>query len=493
MLFRSRTDPDGLSETYEYDLTGKAWIKKTDRAGRVTSNSMNVFEKPILTVHPDGTTERFEYSAKGELIASVDQAGNPTYYRYDAAGNMTAKWELIRKAGAGSEYRLKTMTYDEANRPIASETFLATAAGRPTIASQDAVSAKDRVVYRYDKAGRTVAIYGPGERETLHAYDQAGNLIKTHRKAGEGLDEIIRYTYDSRSRKISEILLVHTSDVANSQLAGAVFDKEYADRIHAATVYGYDANGNVTSVKDPNGRTTRYEYDYDNRVTRKTDPADGETRYRYDAFGNLTQETNANGIATRYEYDELNRVIRKIEPSAGSASATTRYVYDAAGNLIKQIEPNEYEPASDTPSGLSEMAGLVYTYDAMNRRTSTISPDGELIEAIAYDAKGRVRKVADGLRYNGNIDASSGTIYAYDGLGRVVKETDALGHSVAYEYDALDHVTRQTDRRGYVTEYAYNPDGTLARVAYPDGTSIRYTYDRLGRMQIGRASCRERV
>ena len=159
----------------------------------------------------------------------------------------------------------------------------------------------------------------------------------------------------------------------------------------------------------------------------------------------------------------------------------TRYIYDAVGNVTKQVLPNDYDAAKDTASSVDTMVGVSYTYDAMNRRTSTISPDGQGIEYIQYDNRGQVQKIVDGLRFDGDMMSSDGTVMAYDGLGRAVRKTDALNNSTVFEYDVLGNVTKTTDARNHATSYVYNADKTLRKVTFADGGIVNYAYDKLGR------------
>jgi RHS repeat-associated protein len=475
-LLKEKLYPDGLKESYDYDLTGKAYASMTDRMGRTTTTYGTVFDKPYRIEYPDGGVETFDYSAKGEVTRHTDQDGNQTYFAYTPAGNLSEKKEWVGTDGGLTTFKVTKTDYDEANHKTGTETLLLTQGG----AADELVSAGDKTTYTYDKAGRLILTSGPLGRETQLDYDRAGNAVTKKRKVGDGDYEVTRYTYDVLGRKTSEALLVRTSELSLEQLANAVYDNEYYDRILSQTSYSYTWNGQVKSKTDPNGGVSSYTYDLDRRLTKKTDPMTASVSYKYDSAGNLTEQTNENGAVTSYEYNELNRLIRKKEPSADGGTAVTRYVLDAAGNVVKQIAPNQYDAALDSLEQVNGMKGLTYTYDAMNRHTSTVSPEGEGIEYIQYSPKGLTVKVVDGLRYTGDMATSDGTVYTYDGLGQAIRKTDALGHHADIEYDVLGHIVKKTDERGYATVYTYNADGTLGEVAYPDQGTIRYTYDGLG-------------
>lgn len=480
-LLKSRTDPDGLTDSFDYDLSGKAYTIATNRAGHATVSYMNIFDKPYRVEYPDGTVQTFEYSPKGELLQGTDQTGGITYFEYDASGNSREKREWIRSDGDFRYFKVTRSEYDEANRLTAAETFLQKEPLHAGL-TETLESAGDRVENAYDKAGRLIRISGPNSRETLMDYDRAGQLIARKSEVAEGVYEVKRYEYDLLAHLVKEILLVPTSDLSMNDVANAKYDEEYYDRLQSIATYKYDKSGHMISATDPNGNTTMLVYDLDGRLLSKTDPVKSVISYKYDNNGNMTEEKNANGVSTYYEYDALNRLIRRKDPAAGEGMAVTRYVLDAMGNVVKTILPNQYQASLDKPDTVTSLAGISYTYDVMNRRISTVSPDGKGMEYIRYNGKGLLVKRVDGLRWNGSMDTSEGTEYVYNELGWPTSKTDAAGNTSSIEYDVLGHMVRLTNERGNATLYAYNPDGTLQQVQYPDGGITTYSYDRLGRL-----------
>ncbi|CAG7658638.1 RHS repeat-associated core domain-containing protein [Paenibacillus allorhizosphaerae] len=472
-LLKDKTYPDGSKESTDYDLSGKAKIAKTDPLGHVIVTYLTIFNKPYLIEYPDGTSQSSRYSPKGELIESKDQEGNVKTFAYDPSGNLIRKKEFIRTEGGDKYSKLTKLHYDESNRSLSSETF--------ATQNDSETSMGDRIENTYDKAGRLTKVSGSNGREAVQEYDRAGNVIAKLQKTADDEYEVRRYVYDVQSRLVQESLLVKTSDLSAEQLLKATFDNVYFDRVKSTTVYSYYKNGKQKSQTDTLGQTTQFEYDYDLRPTKKVDPLKAATVYRYDLKGNLTEQIDAKNVSTRFEYDELDRAIRKKSPAASGGVAVTRYQYDAAGNLIKQIAPKDYDPAKDAPQQLNAMPGMTYAYDALNRRISTTDPDGTGIEYIAYTPRGQVKKQVNGVQYTGDVNTSKGTEYDYDGLGQVIRTTNALGYVTLVEYDALGHVTKLTDARGNATLYSYHSEGTLEQVTFADGGTISYAYDKLGR------------
>ncbi|WP_233182425.1 RHS repeat-associated core domain-containing protein [Paenibacillus sonchi] len=476
---KQTTYADGTHTTADYDLTGKWTTVSKDQAGRQTKTYNNVFGTPYVVEYPDGTSESFLYSAKGELLESIDQNGKSIYYGYDPAGNQISKKEYIRADETTAYYRLTVMKYDEADKLISKETFQYNVAKSGGSVTQS--SAGDLTKQVYDKSGRLIQVIGPFGRESKQDYDRAGNIVASYQKISDGNYDITRNSYDSRSRLTRTALLVKTSDISSNYLPGVIFDDEFVDRLQAATTYSYFKNDLVKAQSDAKGNATSFEFDYDKQLIKKTNALQGATLYQYDDAGNLLTETNPKGMITRYSYDSINRVLRKSLPAADGEQAVNRYVYDLTGNLVKEISPNQYNKDLDNPDQVLGMKGTSYIYDTMNRRVSTVSPEGAGLEYIQYDAKGRVSKKVDGLRYTGNIGSSKGTTYMYDGLDRLIKETNILGGSKLYEYNVLDHLLKQTDELGNAISYEVNPDGTPGKIIYADGGVFEYTYDKLGR------------
>ncbi|WP_239329265.1 RHS repeat-associated core domain-containing protein [Paenibacillus sp. ACRRX] len=478
-MLKEKTYADKSRETFDYDLSGKAMMAVTDREGRVTRTFSNLYDKPYRIEYPDGSTEKYVYSLKGELLQRQDRAGNTHFFEYDAASNMVRKLEFIQTDGPLQEYRLTEFDYDEANRVLSSETFLyQTTAG--TSSGGKKIASGDKVEHIYNLSGLLIQTKGPFGKDTRYEYDPAGNRVTKLQKVDNGYDDVTRFVFDVRSHVVKESRLVKPTDLSSNVLDNINYDDEYYDRMMLTTHFSYDKSGQIVSKTSPQGHMSLIQYDYDGRPVKQVDPLKAATIYRYDSKGNLSEEVNPNGFVTAYEYDPLDRVIRKHIPVSGGAHATWRYVYDKVGNLIKEIAPNQYDHLLDNGQSVLGMAGTRYTYDVMNRRTRTESPYG-VLECIAYDKQGLVQKIVDGLSYTGDLSSSKGTLYAYDGLGRVKKKTDVSGHSTLYAYDIWDHAVKVTDARGYSTHYTYNADGTLNTVAYPDGGSIKYEYDKLGR------------
>ncbi len=221
----------------------------------------------------------------------------------------------------------------------------------------------------------------------------------------------------------------------------------------------YDASGNVTSitVTGDGTLTTTMTYDGMNNLTSVTDPKNNTTTYSYNAKGNLVGVSAPEDVTTSITVDEDKGLPKEVKNPMG---VITKYTYNKYGNV---------ETVSLPALGLSSSA----VYDAASRLTST------------KDALGRMHS----FEYNNNDFLRS--------------ETDAMNHTTSYAYDANDNLTAITNAKDGVTtmsydnatdwltsvefagakkQYEYNKDGTLSIFTKPDGTSLSYSYDELGRV-----------
>ena len=189
--------------------------------------------------------------------------------------------------------------------------------------------------------------------------------------------------------------------------------------------------GNLTSVTDANGNTTRYTYDDFGRVIKTTNALGNTSEVTYDESGNVLTSTDFGGNLTTYTYDNLDRVSSKTTPDG-----TVSYTYTADGKL----------------STVTDSTGTTtFTYNNMDGLTRVDYPDGNYVS------------------------------YKYDKSNRLTKVSTAFGDT-AYQYDALDRITRVVDRNGYATVYEYDANGNRTAVKYANGLTVSYEYDKLNRL-----------
>jgi YD repeat-containing protein len=233
---------------------------------------------------------------------------------------------------------------------------------------------------------------------------------------------------------------------------------------------GPDAQGNITSYgfitadcvcspghdlfsfRDASGRTLAHNYDFDGRMTQRTDSA-GVIGFAYTARGDLVQRTDANGNTIQFEYDAAGRLIHKIFPDGTEA----RFTYDANGNLTGAFNAN---------------TSIALTYDDLNRVTSTV--DSRFEQRIQYEYN------RNGLRTRLTDSDGGVTAYTYDGNSRLTSVTTPSG-AARFSYDAPNRRVGMTYSNSSSATYQYDAASRLTKLAY-SGTlpQLTYTYDKNG-------------
>ena len=121
----------------------------------------------------------------------------------------------------------------------------------------------------------------------------------------------------------------------------------------------------------------------------------------------------------------------------------------------------------------------LFAYDGLGRtvrETDVFGPKNETRGAsYVYDKAGRL---AEKREWAHDPDLTHRvTKYAYDQLGRLVRETDNLGQATNYGYDAWDNLLALTDAKGQVTRFTHDDAGRTVSETRPLGGTTRYTYN----------------
>jgi RHS repeat-associated protein len=300
----------------------------------------------------------------------------------------------------------------------------------------------------YDNVLNVTKTVFPDGRTLNYTYDFAQYL----RSVVDNLGNNIGYTYDRKGNLIAQLTRDPTGALARS------IQTSYDIRNHVSSIYRdgsvtklvHDAIGNLVSRTDPNQSasltplSTTYQYDALNQLFATQDPPGGIMQYTYDVNGNLRLVQAPNSATTGYTVDDLGNVLSETSPDRGVVNNT----YDAAGNMLTATDAR----------GIT----VSYTYDALNRLLKMDYPGTE--EDVTY-----------------THDLGTGCT---DGLGRLCQVTEGQG-STAYGYDAFGNIVTQTRTEGtttYTTSYAYDLGNRIVSTTYPDGRSVSYTRDAIGRI-----------
>ncbi|MFC9287177.1 putative T7SS-secreted protein [Streptomyces sp. NPDC057052] len=425
-----RVAPDGTTESWTYDGEGNR-LTHTDPIGGVSHFEYTHFDLVAARTQPNGTRYEFGYDAALRLIQVTNPHGARWTYEYDAAGRMVSETDFD---GRNLSYRLDaagqlTSRTDSLGQVISFERNQLGQVIRKDAAGQV-------TTYGYDLAGRLLQASGP-DSELLYAYDRLGR-VKTELVDGHAMS----YAYNavgSRTRRVTPAGHVTTyaydasgrPERLDSGGSPVVFTHDVAGR-ETARVFGDSADAlTVTSAWDEAGRLSAshlaigdrtlnsrtYSYRPDGYLSSVSDLLSGTRTFDLDAVGQVTA-VHARGWSERYAYDASGNLTEASWPAshpgneatgprayAGTAitsAGAVRFEHDALGRItLRQKTRLSRKP--DT---------WRYAWDAENRLTSVITPDGTRWR-YRYDPLGR--RIAK-QRLADDESVVEETRFAWDGM-----------------------------------------------------------------------------
>ncbi|MEU9994168.1 LamG-like jellyroll fold domain-containing protein [Streptomyces sp. NPDC050848] len=405
----SEYDNDG-NVTASVSATGARRTYTYDALGRMTKQV-----EPVTAT--DSITTTFGYDAAGNRTRLTDGRGKATYYTFNTWGLQESTIEPSTTQHSALSNRTWTNVYDAAGQLVTellpgnvkrNKTY--DNLGRLTgeTGSGTAVATRPRSL-TYDLVGRLTAVAGDGVLAgNTYAYNDRGQLLNSDGPSGASA-----YTYDADGQMTSR------TDAAG------------------ATAFTYDPAGRLDTTTDPlTGTQVRSDFDAAGRPTvdEYARPAAGgaytiaaKRSYTYDALGRATKDavvrtaggTEVQSIA--YEYDLDDRLTKKTTTGTAGAGIQS-YAYDLAGRTTSTTAGSTTTPYEWDKSGnLTKKGNTTGTYDSRNR----VQTWGT--QTFDYSARGTIKAVNDGATSRViNSDAFERTVnngtstFTYDSLDRVL-------------------------------------------------------------------------
>ena len=413
-----------------------------------------------------------------------------TTYTYDDKGNTLS---TTKNSGTGLALTTTT-TYNERGNVL---TTVATGEGVQPITEH----------YEYDPTGHYVVKSYTTPQTSIYTfdYDDWGNLLTQSDVTNPAEPLVTKHIYDDWGREI-ETVAVDGTRTKYERGWCSDFSQEHYERVSTdgsptVTTWYDNAGREVQSeTVGPKGTTILKETTYDNRgqvteVENTTGKLFSKQELDYDGRGRLVKEVLSSGKTTKYTYG--NRTVTSTIAETGQSVTKT---FDAWGNVVKVEDPSgivtyKYASVGKPASVTAHGSTVCMTYDAAGNQTSLTDPDAGT-STYAYAANGTLLTQRDGKGIN--------TIYEFDDLGRIVTirqgrhATDYLygsyvngkpcvdmlcmdGNCTEYKYDRLGHVISEKrhvkDKTVLTFEYTYNDRNQLAKMRYPSGLEVTYSYD----------------
>jgi RHS repeat-associated protein len=435
------------------DLNGRTLLnlRRDSRAVIVTDENSNdmradldVQGRVTGVTYPDGSRVPIDFARGLNVPASVtDGNGVVTRFEHDAQGNVV---RIIEAAGRPEE-RITLRRFDAYGQLIESRQVVdGGSADRVTTLTRDnygniaTVTDPEGNAYamEYDAIGNLSKVTDPRNKVWQFVYDAAGNVLE----AKDPLNGTVQYQYDRVGN------LVRLTDQANA-VTQYVYNRQNnvvrtIDALQSEWTYEYSEAGLLKRSLDPDGHAREYAYDRDGRLTSYKDGTGNTTTLAY--FAGHTQNNPSNGPLVRITYPTFVR----------------ERLFDTRNRMVAETDIETSGRRRTTR----------WTYDAGGRVTSVTTPDLRTKE-YAYDPLGRLVRQTQTDHQN--------VVVAWDSWGQTREVTDPRQLTTILRYDKLDRLVSEQQPNGALTRYAYDPASNLLSVVDPRNQEVRFEYDDLGR------------
>ncbi|MEG5025164.1 MULTISPECIES: FG-GAP-like repeat-containing protein, partial [unclassified Microcoleus] len=240
------------------------------------------------------------------------------------------------------------------------------------------------------------------------------------------------------------------------KLADGTFTRTLTDK----TVYSFNTDKRLVSVKEANGDETKYTYNSSGELSQIIDVAGLITKLTY-ANGKVSQIEDPAGRLTKLEYDAAGNLLHIVDPDTKART----FSYDSERHITKEVDKR----------GFSEQT----LYDFAGRATGGIRKDGSQLQVAPVQVQGLYRKEDTTNPLNAPVaqplstvieasyaDGSGGVVtQILDQTGQVVSAIDGGGNKPTFERNQNLLVTKKTDARGNTTSYEYDAKGNVKSIS----------------------------
>ncbi|WP_253703606.1 RHS repeat domain-containing protein [Treponema denticola] len=451
-------------------------------------------DRNILTVLPDGHTQRNEYSidASLQITKATDPLENISISKKDARGNIREVERLDKNNSILTKAKYEYSVLGEMLK---------------------AYDAKDNLLaVNYDMLGRRISLESKDTGKKEWIYDDKGRLYAETDSVLKNKAAEIRYEYDGFDRIVKTDYpfsqdieykygaprqngagqIVYKKDETGETRYKYGYLNEVTKETRTINRYGAGSNpetasfeyrsdylGRMQSMKYPDGETITYTYDKGGQlkgVSGEKTTNKGNIKYSYvdkilyDEHAQRVYIKYGNGVETRYKYDEKRRWLDTIETKnvqTQDVFQKIKYSFDPVGNVLGYAnDATTYETQQtysyDSLYQLISVEGTSNQYKGKKSFGMTPVSIAKYRQTFAFDAIGNMTNKLSTT----NIPGSQGNSYP----------KAELDYSLQYEYDpAYAHRLIRAGNR----YYRYDANGNITAEKdgpFTDEEEFTFTY-----------------
>lgn len=487
-------DSRGVTTELQHDSLGRLSMKTLKAMVGCNTVVDPLCDQDLSTVFQyNGTTER-------QVLMTLPGVGNRRAFEYEPDWG---RLEVVKRGAPSGAYSERVFYEYAAGQPVSTQLSGPPVTERYQTFDGNAWVDQKVVAYGYDASSRLSSVaYADGSLEE-YAYSSSGDLIAI--KDALHSEANIYRKYDHRG--------------LNTALK-VLFDPNL-DFGYAIESYGYDRDGQITSITDPNGNTLSYKHDDFGQVIEISNEISGVDRLSYDRSSRLIRRAAGSGVTEAREYDEIGNIVGIYLTNGVTQSQALEFEYDSGLRVAATAEDLSGRRVVETLQtdrrglllkhrreivDLQRSSEITYGYDEEGNRKWHASACDQVYRILDYGGRPtevQVRPASPGCTRSTQVVASSieylpfgpakslvrGSLQeslSYDQRYRLKSQYLSTGSTPlidrVYSYDEADNLIAVEDRLvpERSVDFGYDEMNRLRSMTRQPSMIRSWDYDRIG-------------